>query len=173
MIKLILDSLRKSTNPDLNILIFKEENGERYLPIWIGLCEAQMLLEKLENRTPEQVATYDYFTQFLRQSDLKVEKIFIHALVDKVYYAQVIAVRRKFLSKEVVEFDCRPSDATLLALYCKAPIYASVELMNQASILRDENPSPNASETNSIDRTLPETLDPYEDFWQNFFRLDD
>lgn len=170
MIKLVLDSIRVSVKSEFKILIFREERAERYLPLWIGTYEVQLLLDKLENRAHEQIATFDYFSQFLKLSDLKIEKVYIHALVDDIYFAKIIATRRKFLTKETVEIDCRPSDGFLLSLYCGVPIFATPELMDKASIRKDEYEK--EPPVTSTQPASPEIFDPYQDFWQNFISLE-
>jgi bifunctional DNase/RNase len=161
MIKLVLDSVRRSMEHENHfILMLKQEDSERYLPLWVGPYEADMILAKLTVRKVKQPATYDYFRRFLLNSDLDPRYVYIHSVLNDIYYAMVVAARRKLLAEQAVEIDCRPSDGILLALYFSLPIYASPELMNKHSIPKpEEAPSP-----------IP--FDPYHDFWQNFIDLD-
>lgn len=165
MIKLILDSIRKSTKSEHNILIFQEEGGERCLPIWIGPCETQTILAKLENQPHEEIPTFAYFKQFLSHGDLKVEHVQIHSLVNNIYHAEITTTRRKLLTKEIIKIDCRPADATTLSLYFDVPIYASTELMEKHSIKKEE------PWVSTLEGTA-EQVDPYNDFWQNFIDLE-
>lgn len=135
------------------------------MPIWIGPCEAQTILAKLENQQHEEIPTFAYCKQFLRHGDLKVEYVHIHSLVNNIYFAEITTSRRKFLTKEIVKIDCRPADATALSLYFDVPIYASTELMEKHSIRKGE-PWVSTSEG------IAEQFDPYNDFWQNFIDLE-
>jgi uncharacterized protein len=155
---------------DRKIVMLKEEKGERQLPIWIGYCETQMLLSRLENEKLEFPRTYDFFWGFLRQSNLKVENAYIYALINNIYQAQVHAARHKLFLKQEIKIACRPTDALLTALYFGKPIFVSADLMDNYSVTSasDEVSSPAYDSPAITLQPMENISDPYQDFWENF-----
>ena len=161
---------------DRKIVMLKEEKGERQLPIWTGNCEMEMLLSKLDNEKFEFPRTYDFFWQFLQQSNLRVEKVYIHALINDIYHAQVFAVRHRLFWRQKIKIDCRPTDALLTALYFTKPIFVVDELMDKYSVTspKDTVPSPMYDSAEAaLQQLSSETFDPYADFWENFVDADE
>ncbi len=113
------------------VVILKEKEGERWLPIFIGAAEAQsisFLLQGLEYARP---MTYDLFAHLLEQGGVKVLSSTVNDLKDNTFYA---VVEMQTLQGEVKKVDARPSDAIALALKMKAPIMVADKVMDGAAV---------------------------------------
>ncbi len=113
------------------VVILKEKEGERWLPIFIGAAEAQsisFLLQGLEYARP---MTYDLFAHLLTEGGIKVTSATVNELKDNTFYA---VVEMQNLSGETKKIDARPSDAIALALKTKAPIQVSDKVMDGAAV---------------------------------------
>jgi uncharacterized protein len=113
------------------VVILKERDGERWLPIFIGAAEAQsisFLLQGLEYARP---MTYDLFAHLLEESGIRVVSSTVNDLKDNTFYA---VVELRVASGEVKKIDARPSDAIALALKTKAPIVVAEKVMENAAV---------------------------------------
>ncbi|MEA2517808.1 MAG: uncharacterized protein QOG16_1646 [Actinomycetota bacterium] len=117
------------------IVLLKEVNGERYLPIWIGAVEATAIAFALQGIETPRPMTHDLLRDILNQTDVSVDRILINDLVDSTFYATI----RMGREGKAVEVSSRPSDAIALAVRTGTPIYAAEEVLDQAGIeLKDE-----------------------------------
>lgn len=120
-------------------LLLEAEVDKRRLPIVIGAFEAQAIAIALDKMsTPPRPMTHDLFAQALAAHDAVLERVVIHALVDGVFYAQL-----HFAGGSVL--DARPSDAVALAVRLDCPIYATEEVMVQASLEAEQGAAPKRS----------------------------
>lgn len=119
------------------IVLLKEQEGERILPIWIGRCEADAIVLKLKNRSLQRPITHDLVTTLLDLSGVRVEQVAVSRLHETIFYGSLIA--RLGQNGEMVEVDCRPSDALSLAVRLGVPIVVAPEVMDQQAMLPDEN----------------------------------
>ena len=113
------------------VVILKEHEGERWLPIFIGAAEAQsisFLLQGLEYARP---MTYDLFAHILAEGGVTVLSATVNDLKDNTFYA-VVEIR--ISSGEIRRVDARPSDAIALALKSKAQIQVSEKVMEGAAV---------------------------------------
>ncbi len=163
MIKLVVDFVGKAVDSEACAVRYRDQDGDRYLLMSIGAFESSMMHRKLNGLHPKALLTFDYFRQMMQLADLTIERVFIHTFLNDTYYAQVIGTRHKLFADEEVKIDCRPSDATLMALHFSVPIYASKQVMNAHAI------SIAQYEAEVAERA---SFDPYHDFWQNFIDLD-
>ncbi len=115
-------------------VVFLENDEEKVLPIYIGAAEAFSIQTALENMPYPRPLTHDLILKILEGLDSSVEKVLIDDLNEGIFFARLI-IRR---NGEVFEFDARPSDSIAIAVRCKAPVYVSKEVMEQASVGRDE-----------------------------------
>jgi bifunctional DNase/RNase len=122
-------------------LLLEAEVDKRRLPIVIGAFEAQAIAIALDKMsTPPRPMTHDLFAQALAAHDAVLERVVVHALVDGVFYAQL-----HFAGGSVL--DARPSDAVALAVRLDCPIYATEEVMVQASLEAEQGAAPKRSKT--------------------------
>lgn len=109
------------------IVLLKELDGARYLPIWLGAAEATAIAFAQQEVLPPRPLTHDLFKDVLMQLGAKLNNIYLTELRDGVFYAQL-----NFEGGPAI--SARPSDAIALALRIGAPILASEELLNEAGI---------------------------------------
>lgn len=113
------------------VVILKEKEGERWLPIFIGAAEAQsisFLLQGLEYARP---MTYDLFASILDEAGVEVQSATVSNLKENTFYAEV-KIRNS--SGEIKLIDARPSDAIALALRTHAPIQVVDSVMDGAAV---------------------------------------
>ncbi len=116
------------------VMILKEEEGERGLPIWIGLLEATAIASKLENIQFPRPMTHDLMKNILDHLGIKISRIEICDLKDNTYYALITMD----VGGREVQIDARPSDAVALALRTGAEIYVHEEVLSKSEALAEE-----------------------------------
>jgi bifunctional DNase/RNase len=110
------------------IVILKEVDGNKALPIWIGVLEASAIAAELGNVKPPRPMTHDLMRDMLRHLSVKVDKIEVNDLKDNTFYATIhISIGDKSLA-----IDSRPSDAMALALRTESPIFVSEEVIKES-----------------------------------------
>jgi bifunctional DNase/RNase len=135
MIEVIIDSIRVSLMSQHRIVVLKEMNGERYLPIWIGPFEADAITVELQEVPPPRPLTHDLLKSIIRELGGRVVHVLVSDLRNDVYYARIVIE----INGRQIEIDSRSSDAIALAVRVKAPIYVAETVMNQAAIKPDED----------------------------------
>jgi bifunctional DNase/RNase len=109
------------------IVLLKETQGERYLPIWIGPMEATAIAYAQQGLVPARPLTHDLLRDVLQALDVQLQKVNITELRDGIFYADLIFSNGK-------EVSARPSDSIALALRTGATIFASDEILDEAGI---------------------------------------
>jgi len=135
MIEVIIDSIRVSLMSQHRIVVLKDSVGDRYLPIWIGPCEADAITVELQDMPPQRPLTHDLLKSVIRELGGKVVQIVISDLRNDVYYARIVVD----VGGKQLEVDSRPSDAIALAVRAKVPIFVSEAVMDKAAIEPDED----------------------------------
>ena len=135
MIELNLVGVRVELPSNQPILLLREKEGERYLPIWIGAMEATAIAFALQGIVTQRPMTHDLLKNVLEEIQVQVERIVITELRDGTFYS-VIHMSRNGSRYEV---SSRPSDAIALAVRVNVPIFAQEEVLTEASIvIRDD-----------------------------------
>ncbi len=151
---LAVDSLSKSP-----IVILKEIGGDRMLPIWIGVFEAQAIASEMEGIRPERPMTHDLLKNILETLEVVVSRIEICDLRSNTYYAVIHAVHK---GKEYT-IDARPSDAIALSLRVGAPIFAENDVIERSSQIDLKSEAEDKTEEGKKWQEILEKMDP-EDF---------
>ncbi len=112
------------------IIILRDSNERRALPIWVGRAEANAILQALEDQKPSRPMTHDLILNSWETWGIKVERIVIHALMDSTFYAVLTTIQ----GEKKQEIDCRPSDAIAIALRANVPIWTVEEVIAEASL---------------------------------------
>lgn len=116
------------------IVLLREHDGERILPIWIGAHEGDALVYGRSGGTLPRPLGPDLTASLLRAGGVRVERVVIESLRENTYFATVIIAS----GGEAQEVDARPSDALNLAARLGVPVYAAPEVMDHAGIVSDE-----------------------------------
>ena len=117
-----------------NVVILREAEGERILPIWIGPGEAQAIRRILSDEPFPRPLTHDLLVLVVEGLKAKVSRVVISDLKENTFYATVIVQR----DGEVLSIDARPSDSIAVALRAKAPIFVNEKLLQEPPRQSDE-----------------------------------
>jgi bifunctional DNase/RNase len=131
VIELTLVGVRIELPTQQPIVLLKERDGERYLPIWIGNVEATAIAFALQGVQTPRPLTHDLLRNVLEELQARVDRIVITELRDGTFYANIELTRdgaRHTISS-------RPSDAIALAVRTKTAIFAEERVLSEASIL--------------------------------------
>ena len=112
------------------VVILADKEGKKALPIWIGLLEANAIDRELKNISSPRPMTHDLLHSILAQVQVKVKEVKIVDLENHTYFATLFLI----LNKGLIEVDARPSDAIILALKSKTPIFVSAKILDQQGI---------------------------------------
>jgi uncharacterized protein len=153
MVELSLVGVRVELPSNQPIVLLKETQGERYLPIWIGAVEATAIAFALQGIQTPRPMTHDLMRDILRETDIEVERILISELVDQTFFALI----RMSLNGKSAEVSSRPSDAIALAVRIDAPIFAAEEVLDQAGIeLKDDEETEVEKFREFLDQVTPD-----------------
>jgi bifunctional DNase/RNase len=167
MIEVVIDSIRVSLMSQYRIVILKDINSDRYLPIWIGPCEADAITIELQEMPPQRPLTHDLLKSVIQELGGQIIHILISDLRDDVYYARIVVE----VNGRQMEIDSRPSDAIALAVRARVPIFVSETVMERAAVHPEEDV--NLTEMTTGARTEDEErLSAFKDF-VNTLDLDD
>ncbi len=133
MIEMSIDSIRVSMMNYQRVVILKEKDAERFLPIWIGPAEADAIAIKLQGVEPPRPLTHDLLFTSIGTLGASVSSIVVSDLQNDTFYARLILS----VNGEAVEMDSRPSDAMAIAIRAEAPIYVEESVLDRAGILLD------------------------------------
>ena len=151
-----VDIIGLSTSPSSGgayALVLGEVDGNRRLPIIIGAFEAQAIALELEKIQPPRPMTHDLLRNAIEELGAKIDRILITDLRDATFFAKLHLAH----NGNVVEVDCRPSDAMALALRAGAPIFVEESVLEKSANPDDAN----AREPDRLRKWL-ETVDPRE-----------
>lgn len=123
---LMLDPISNSP-----IVVLKDEQDSVFLPIWVGIFEANAIALRLEEVETPRPMTHDLLTNIIGEIEGKVTRIVINDLVESTFYARIFLT----LGTRQLEIDARPSDALALALRTDAPIFVAQTVLDQAQTL--------------------------------------
>jgi hypothetical protein len=129
MIEMELNKIRIDENRGEQVIVLKEKEGERILPIVIGIMEVTAIKMKISGVNPMRPMTHDLFYNAITQLGAKIEKIAITKLENNTFFAKIIIS----MNSRTEEIDARPSDSIAIAIRAKAPIFAEEEILNNIS----------------------------------------
>jgi len=112
-------------------LVLGEANGNRRLPIIIGMFEAQAIAIEIERITPNRPMTHDLFKSFAHNFKFEVSEVLISDLKEGVFFAKLICNN----SQQTVEIDSRPSDAIAIGIRFGVPIFTYEAVLSEAGII--------------------------------------
>ncbi len=130
MIEVKVVNFAIDANSKMPVMVLKEKTGEKTLPIWIGLFEAQAIALALENVKPPRPLTHDLAKSLIEKLEGKVDKVVISDLKNNTFYAQIL-IRKNGVS---IKVDSRPSDAIALALRLNVPIFIDETVLDKVTI---------------------------------------
>jgi bifunctional DNase/RNase len=130
-----------------HVVFLKEKDADRYLPIWIGVFEANAIALKITGMSPERPVTHDLMANTLGELGISVSRVVVTSLSEEVYYA------RLHLSQNgrEVDVDSRPSDAIALAVRFDCPIFVATDVFDRAGIIPEKEEGEEKGEEAQLD----------------------
>jgi bifunctional DNase/RNase len=148
-IKLMVDPI---TN--LPIILLRDRDGQRVLPIWVGASEANAIALQIENITTPRPMTHDLLRNVIHDLKAEIRKVVVSDLKDNTFYALI----HLEVNGEALAVDARPSDAIALALRARAPIFVEDRVIDNA---KTSDFAPDKTDADRLQKWL-ESLDPDE-----------
>jgi len=127
---LILDPIA-----NMPVVILRDEDGSHFLPIWVGVFEANAIALQMEGIVTPRPMTHDLLRNLLVRIDANVVKVVINNLLENTFYAEI----HLKLDGKALTLDSRPSDAIALALRVSAPVFVEEEVL--ATSRANDHPS--------------------------------
>jgi bifunctional DNase/RNase len=137
---------------NMPIVVLKDAEDQRTLPIWVGPVEANAIAIQMENITTPRPMTHDLLVRVVTELGATLDRVVVADLTDNTFYAQLILRR----GDDFVTIDARPSDALALALRTKARVFVSTGVLDRAQTL---DTSAEQANQERLQRWL-ESLDP-------------
>jgi uncharacterized protein len=153
-IEMTIKGLMVDPITNMPIIILRDVDGQRVLPIWVGVFEANAIALQIENVVTPRPMTHDLLRNVITDLNAHVDRIVVSDLRDNTFYALIHLT----LNGEPIAIDARPSDAIALALRAKAPIFVEDSVIDHAKTI---DFSSEKSDSERLQRWL-ESLDPEE-----------
>lgn len=131
LIEVTIDSVRVSLMSPQRIVILREKDTERYLPIWVGPYEAEAITVALQEVELVRPLTHDLLKNLFTTFKALLVRVEIQSLKEDIYYGNIVAE----LDGQTINIDARSSDAIALAVRAHIPIMVHAAVMDTASIL--------------------------------------
>jgi uncharacterized protein len=152
LIEMVVESVRVHMLSSQHVVILKETEHDRYLPIWIGSSEANAIAMRLQGLTVERPLTHDLLVSILESLGSSVSRVVVTHVTDGTFHARLYI---ETSSGDEAEIDSRTSDAIAVAVRTGAAIYADQRVLDEAGV------SPDPSEDGEEDE---ESLTVFRDF---------
>ncbi len=174
MVEVIIDSIRVSLTNQQRIVVLRQTDVDRYLPIWIGPYEAEAITIALQNVEVARPQTHDLLMNVIKRVGGRLVRVEVVALREDVFYGNLVIE----IDGNLMEVDSRPSDALALAVRARVPILISQDVMNTAGFEPEteiKDGAPEGGERTTQKEEAGESsgrLSVFEDFLANL-ELDD
>jgi bifunctional DNase/RNase len=152
LIEMSIRGLMVDPITNMPIVILRDADNQRVLPIWVGPVEANAIALQIENVAPPRPMTHDLLMRVLAELGATLVRVIIQDLKDNTFYAYLELDREG----EPVLIDARPSDALALALRTKARVFVHPQVLDQAKSI---DVTPDKADQERLQRWL-ESLDP-------------
>ena len=168
MVEVVIDSVRVSLMSPQRVVVLRQTDVERYLPIWVGPYEAESITVALQEVEMARPLTHDLLKNLFTIFNGKILRAEIVALKDDIFFGNIVTD----VDGKIVDIDSRPSDAIALAVRTHVPILVSQDVMDAAGIVPEhdmqaEGPAAPDDDTKFQPMTPKgdeEGLDVFEDF---------
>jgi uncharacterized protein len=151
-IEMTIKGLMVDPITNMPIIILRDQEGQRVLPIWVGVFEANAIALQIENVTTPRPMTHDLLRNVIHDLKAQIRKIVVSDLRENTFYALI----HLDLHGETIAVDARPSDAIALALRARAPIFVEDRVIDHAKTI---DFAPDKGDAERLQKWL-ESLDP-------------
>jgi uncharacterized protein len=160
MVRVNIDSVRVSLMSQHRVVVLKDVESTRYLPIWIGPFEADAITIELQDVEVARPLTHDLLKATIEQLGAEVERVTITELRNDTFYAEIsLSVNGKQM-----KIDARPSDAIALAVRAEVPVYVDEDVMMQAAITPEPDLDTGSTRSSADEAGAPPAPDAFKDF---------
>ncbi len=135
MIEVKIAGIQISLRSQYRVVLLKEIDGERYLPIWIGPFEAEAINLELQQIKPARPLTHDLLKRVIEALGGIIQYVLVSAIENDTFYARIFIE----VDGHEIEIDARPSDSMALAVRAKVPIYVDERVMDEVGILPERD----------------------------------
>lgn len=156
MIRVTVDSVRVSLLTQNRVVVLRESDSRRYLPIWIGQFEAESISSVLQNHVPTRPMTHDLLNTTISALGGTITQVIITDIQESAFIARIIVST----SAGTLELDSRSSDAIALAVRTDVPIFVAPHVFDQASVPFDGEDQSEPSVFRSSESAKPATPPP-------------
>jgi bifunctional DNase/RNase len=168
MVEVVIDSIRVSLISQQRIVILREVDADRYLPIWIGIYEAEAIALALQDVEVARPLTWDLLKNIFTIMDARILRVEVTSLHDDTYYGNIVAE----VDGRNIDIDSRPSDAIALAVRAHVPILVSRPILDSVGVIPEEDIQESTEEPGQKSETPAseineENLSVFEDFLEN------
>ena len=129
--KIVIDEKRHD-----QLIVLKEKDGNRILPIVIGLAEASAIKLKISGFDPPRPLTHDLLHSAIKNLEASISKIIIDKLEENTFHAKIVL---ETSTGQLKVIDARPSDSIALAVRAHAPIFVEDDIIKQSEIFNQNN----------------------------------
>ncbi|EKD88336.1 MAG: hypothetical protein ACD_34C00602G0004 [uncultured bacterium] len=173
MVEVIIDSVRVSLTNQQRIVLLRELEVERYLPIWIGPYEAESITISLQEIEIARPQTHDLLIETLEKTHARLTRVEVIALRGDIFYGNLVIES----GGEIILIDARPSDSIALAVRAHVPILVARDILDTAGIIPEQDIQQEIEEEESKQAAAEagdskERLSVFESFLSNV-KLDD
>lgn len=158
MVRVTIDSIRVSLISPQRIVVLREEDGERHVPIWVGPYEAEALTLNLRGTPVERPLTHDLLKNLIDSLGATVSHIVVNDLRKETFFATIVLD----MDGKVIEVDARPSDALNLAVRTSAAIFVAEHVLKEAGVVPEagiEESTPDEEDNLSVFADFLDSLD--------------
>lgn len=135
MVEVVIDSIRVSLISQQRIVILREVDADRYLPIWIGIYEAEAIALALQDVEVARPLTWDLLKNIFSLLDARILRVEVTSLHDDTYYGNIVAE----IDGRKLDIDSRPSDAIALAVRAHVPILVSRPILDSVGVVPEDD----------------------------------
>ena len=158
MVKMEIKGLLMDPVSNMPVVILRDEGDGVFLPIWVGIFEANAIAIEMEKISTPRPMTHDLLKNVLAELQAHVDRIVINELKENTFFARIHLSR----GKESWIIDSRPSDAITLALRSKADIFVEEEVLEKSRTLRADGEEQDPDRLKKwLEQVNPEDLGKY------------
>ena len=158
MVKMEIKGLLMDPVSNMPVVILRDENDGVFLPIWVGLFEANAIAIEMEKVQAPRPMTHDLLKNVISELGIRVERIVVNELRDNTFFARIYLAR----VEERWNIDSRPSDAIALALRTQSEIFVEEDVLEKSKTLRAEGSQPDPERLKKwLEEVNPEDLGKY------------
>jgi bifunctional DNase/RNase len=136
MIEVTIDSVRVSLMSPQRLVVLRQVNSERYLPVWVGPYEAEAITVALQEIEMIRPLTHDLLKNLFGTFGSQIKRVEIVALREDIFYGNIVALTE---DGRTLNIDSRPSDAVALAVRAHVPIFVHESVMERAGIVPEQD----------------------------------